>query len=191
MPSIKIANQIATKLGCGTIDFGSNSSITAANAQQMTQLDSWIFNALIEMTRLPSFSPCPNEIAERLEISTERAKKAWNLIVQSGLIYKTSAGKWKPVKNRVSTLGKIELRRQQERLQLSVLQKYKDTIGKTPIEKRSAMGLTVACSTQKLNLVREKLYRCLDDCLELLDRDDLSRDQVFYISLNAFPLLKE
>lgn len=163
-------------------------SFTDLDSEKIAQLDSWYYNAILELFLVEGFKPDPGWIAQALNLSKVEVTEAIERLLDAGQIKRGRNGQLKVSTRQTTTLGNVQSKDTLVKIQQQNLKKGIEALSCFSVESQSSMGLTIPMDVQDLPEARKILYRCLKDLSRLLNRKGVRRRQVYRLQVGLFPL---
>ncbi len=158
---------------------------------QLTFFRHWLAPVIFEMISFPGFRPDAAWIAAQFTpaLTVSTVKRLMKSLVESGLVQEEPDGSWRQATPNVSTgddVQDIYLYAYHE----TALMKAADALQEVPMQERHYHVLTAAAPADALDELKALCRRFEEDVLRLLENHPGDKNEVFQVSLQAFPLLR-
>lgn len=166
----------------------SGTQVMALERKQSEFYQRWYHQAARELL---NFFPCDGDFARlgrmlQPAISAEEARQSVQLLLELGLIAKTSEGKYVQTEQLISS-GRVQTMEILDGTHAAMGQLALKSIETVPPAERSFSGLTLSLSPQGLETVRGKLRLFRREILEVA-RQDEAVNRVYQMNFHVFPL---
>lgn len=146
----------------------------------------WYHLAILELTRTKGFQSNAKWIAGRLGISEADASAAVKRLIGFELLRETEGGDWVPTSGNLATPSGIPSEKIREH-HCQILDRAKNALEKTPIEKRDFSTVTLAVDSSQIEKARALLKEFRRRFAEEIQSVEV-RDRVYVLGLQFFPL---
>lgn len=151
-------------------------------------ISEYYHDAILELTHLTSFKPDPKWIAKVLGITVNQVNIAVERLQRLELLSVDENGKWIDQSQFNTTVQNDLTSVAQRQLQKQLLEKASDALEKVPKNLRDNSSMTMAINAADLPLVKEKIKQFRRALCQHLQREGVSADQVYQLSIAFFPL---
>ena len=152
-------------------------------------LSHWYYPAIRELAQRPDFVPDPAWIARNLipRITSAKAERALNALMELKLLVKDSAGSIRPAEASVVTPHEVAYLAVHN-YHDNMLQRAREALDVFDPEERQYGGLTLALPEPLIPRLKEELVAFQERILDLCDAHPGPAVRVFQLNLQLFPL---
>ncbi len=166
-------------------------SFSPLKQDQFEGCTTWMYDAILEMTRLNDIELTPKKVAELLDINIYEAKAMIELLMRTGQLSIDDDGKWVDVAgNTTSSLDANYEHESLKRYQLSILKAVEESIKNTHIEFKDHSSLLIAAEQKQIPLIKEKIQKFKQEIAELVDSNK-TNDSIYTLQINLTSMLKD
>ncbi len=152
-------------------------------------MSEWYFDAILELSLIPSFRLEPAIIAKSIGITAMQAKIALETLERLELIFKDKNGNHKlQHQNSINLLDPDFTSAANRKYQKSVLEKSVDALETIDRKRRDHTSTTMAINIQDLPKAKELIQKFRHDLNAFMQREKVRPDEVYQLQVSFFPL---
>jgi uncharacterized protein (TIGR02147 family) len=166
----------------------STGSYASLNLDVFEMISDWYHYAILELTRLDTFTPDPKWIARVLGISVHLVNGAVERLQRLELL-EIDGDRWTDQSEdwKLTTVASDFTAPALRNLQRQILEKALEALEEIPMPLRDQSSMTMAIDSSKLTEAKAKIKKFRRELAQFLSRGEV-RDQVYNLGISLYPL---
>jgi len=150
----------------------------------------WYHYAILELTKIQSFTPSPKWVASSLGISVNEVNDAVERLIRLEMLQISSSGQWIDLSGDITNLDNEFVAVARRKLQKQILEKAIESLETIPVEKRDQSSMTMAVDSKLLPEAKKRLTQFRRQFSKFLESGS-EKDKVFNLSISLYPVSHE
>jgi len=149
----------------------------------------WYHFGILELMKVKGFRPEPTWIAQQLGITVSEVNIAVQRLMRIGFLEISAKGKWLDRVGATTTVNSQFTTVAKRLLQRQILEKAMAALEDVDYERRNQSSVLMAVNSKNLPAAKNLIRKFRRDLSQLLEKGN-KKDQLYYLTVSLFPLLK-